>query len=169
MQTGIIYISIHLMFLLIGITGVIIRAGSGDFNTSHVSINQIWIQMHNVWHQYFNTSHVSINLLSAAFQICSKLNFNTSHVSINLRIACSDGLCKPISIHLMFLLIIISLQDTFNHMHISIHLMFLLISLTIAAMYTDNYFNTSHVSINQGINTDSIGIRNVFQYISCFY
>ena len=105
MQTGIIYISIHLMFLLIGITGVIIRAGSGDFNTSHVSINQIWIQMHNVWHQYFNTSHVSINLLSAAFQICSKLNFNTSHVSINLRIACSDGLCKPISIHLMFLLI----------------------------------------------------------------
>ena len=61
MQTGIIYISIHLMFLLIGITGVIIRAGSGDFNTSHVSINQIWIQMHNVWHQYFNTSHVSIN------------------------------------------------------------------------------------------------------------
>ena len=83
MQTGIIYISIHLMFLLIGITGVIIRAGSGDFNTSHVSINQIWIQMHNVWHQYFNTSHVSINRLSAAFQICSKLNFNTSHVYIN--------------------------------------------------------------------------------------
>ena len=135
------------MFLLIGITGVIIRAGSGDFNTSHVSINQIWIQMHNVWHQYFNTSHVSINLLSAAFQICSKLNFNTSHVSINRRLACSDGLCKPISIHLMFLLI----------------------SLTIAAMYTDNYFNTSHVSINQGINTDSNGTINVFQYISCFY
>ena len=147
MQTGIIYISIHLMFLLIGITGVIIRAGSGDFNTSHVSINQIWIQMHNVWHQYFNTSHVSINLLSAAFQICSKLNFNTSHVSINLRIACSDGLCKPISIHLMFLLI-----------------------PPLSAITSDTacYFNTSHVSINLKRNLVRLDLVT-FQYISCFY
>ena len=55
------------------------------------------------------------------------LNFNTSHVSINRR--------DPR----------IFMQGVF----ISIHLMFLLIVLVICFQVSQKHFNTSHVSINQ--------------------
>ena len=54
-------ISIHLMFLLIGIQRFLL------------------CQL-----QYFNTSHVSINLMAALIMWETFGNFNTSHVSINL-------------------------------------------------------------------------------------
>ena len=76
------YISIHLMFLLIEKKAVIWSLPS-NFNTSHVSINQMLI------------------LWSAA----AGGNFNTSHVSINRRRTRGVVTGADISIHLMFLLI----------------------------------------------------------------
>ena len=53
-------ISIHLMFLLIGIT-LETTCLSCYFNTSHVSINRKAAEDDLLDIRYFNTSHVSIN------------------------------------------------------------------------------------------------------------
>ena len=75
-------ISIHLMFLLI-ILYTVFWFYIMDFNTSHVSINQVLKLLFLVVFKYFNTSHVSIN-----------------HYATDVY----DTL-RHISIHLMFLLI----------------------------------------------------------------
>ena len=53
----------------------------------------------------FNTSHVSINQISTAIMRYLSIYFNTSHVSINLVLDQNRNFCIVISIHLMFLLI----------------------------------------------------------------
>ena len=80
---------------------------SGNFNTSHVSINlipsqgkrvRLEISIHlmfllikvqrqeiRVIRTYFNTSHVSINLYLPISALFFSRYFNTSHVSINRR------------------------------------------------------------------------------------
>ncbi len=115
--------------------------------------------------------------------------FNTSHVSINLGIQSDDFLNAVVSIHLMFLLIIILGTCSvplhgFNTSHVSInpqrghrgdnrtgvsiHLMFLLIAVKLHYYNFYQSFNTSHVSINQRKGT--VDMEKVkFQYISCFY
>ena len=75
------HISIHLMFLLIKTQAQCLPIWS-DFNTSHVSINQLSSASSSGWLSYFNTSHVSINL-GKNFSFLSQEYFNTSHVSIN--------------------------------------------------------------------------------------
>ena len=58
-----------------------------------------------------------------------------------------------ISIHLMFLLIILEALPQRAWLEISIHLMFLLIRYPIRSRWIRNiYFNTSHVSINPSCN-----------------
>ena len=141
-------ISIHLMFLLIAgeENG---RGGKRNFNTSHVSINQISQKICLRWKSYFNTSHVSINLEAAFCYSCGRrisihlmfllikllsvmpaLNvyFNTSHVSINPSSTSAHKSFCNISIHLMFLLIRYLWQKSAAGYTISIHLMFLLIT-----------------------------------------
>ena len=103
-------ISIHLMFLLIGIT----------LETTCLSC-------------YFNTSHVSINRKAAEDDLLDIRYFNTSHVSINRKKATSGKKTIAISIHLMFLLIRQTRKQPMPIMLISIHLMFLLIVADIRA------------------------------------
>ena len=165
-------ISIHLMFLLIAgeENG---RGGKRNFNTSHVSINQISQKICLRWKSYFNTSHVSINLEAAFCYSCGRrisihlmfllikllsvmpaLNvyFNTSHVSINPSSTSAHKSFCNISIHLMFLLIFYLFfflpdQVNFNTSHVSINPVRIRDRTS-----TKAYFNTSHVSINRRIN-----------------
>ena len=96
-------------------------------------------------------------------------DFNTSHVSINQFPGghAHDG--DIISIHLMFLLILIlsafaGVLPNFNTSHVSINLESFLRQEDVRP-----HFNTSHVSINQWYWI-RIGIFVLlFQYISCFY
>ena len=118
-----------------------------NFNTSHVSINLATNKDDIITDINFNTSHFSINQHSSTLHAPTKLYFNTSHVSINRASARSVKEEKPISIHLMFLLIYIWRQTNQVHSAISIHLMFLLIA---------------------GMYKNAEGYRE-FQYISCFY
>ena len=76
-------ISIHLMFLLIGIT-LETTCLSCYFNTSHVSINRKAAEDDLLDIRYFNTSHVSINPGCEKPLTACMIHFNTSHVSINL-------------------------------------------------------------------------------------
>ena len=78
-----------------------------------------------------------------------RLHFNTSHVSINHRCKNPVSFSLGISIHLMFLLIFRSPYGDTRLLYISIHLMFLLIAITSFIRFSNIYFNTSHVSINQ--------------------
>ena len=137
-------ISIHLMFLLIPAQRREVRAVK-DFNTSHVSINQL-LTLNFFWF----------------------INFNTSHVSINQTETRKTAFWGRISIHLMFLLIWTQglLGRSMNQ--ISIHLMFLLIASGNTNAPRKTNFNTSHVSINQ-ICCGGCRGQNIFQYISCFY
>ena len=80
------------------------------------------------WKVDFNTSHVSINQKKVNSRQAVKKHFNTSHVSINLRCGWSNYPSAAISIHLMFLLIMLP---------------------TIIITIINVHFNTSHVSINQ--------------------
>ena len=142
-----VFISIHLMFLLI----------------------QRWELYRHSKGGYFNTSHVSINHTGSIATTCVVRDFNTSHVSINLIHILPFWNAYRISIHLMFLLIRISARNMAAAADISIHLMFLLIiDLTGAVMIGDVHFNTSHVSINQN-ELEKNQITMEFQYISCFY
>ena len=121
-------ISIHLMFLLISGQRMHYRIKSNYFNTSHVSINRksggqdhsrrnfntshVSINPGNartfpVFCSDFNTSHVSINQKLHCFSCRGRANFNTSHVSINPCGRRFPGSCGSISIHLMFLLILL--------------------------------------------------------------
>ena len=121
---------------------------------------------------HFNTSHVSINHRRLPAYLCSRLHFNTSHVSINLKELQQRKRTDGISIHLMFLLIMVGIVGKHQNKFISIHLMFLLIrcgadsswwsgKISIHLMFLLiqkveyvkwlqwHYFNTSHVSINR--------------------
>ena len=138
-------ISIHLMFLLIGLHRVM-QKRQHNFNTSHASINQASETASCLFYCHFNTSHVSINLCDF---VCARLAghyFNTSHVSINLFPAGDSAPCSPISIHLMFLLILSRRGQR--------------------PLQPD--FNTSHVSINPICAAAEL-LYLLFQYISCFY
>ena len=186
-----VFISIHLMFLLIQRWELYRHSKGGYFNTSHVSINHTGSIATTCVVRDFNTSHVSINLIHIlpfwnAYRISIHLMFlliaaaapsdnTTTVISIHLMfllIQRSNVLCaiqKFISIHLMFLLIRISARNMAAAADISIHLMFLLIiDLTGAVMIGDVHFNTSHVSINQN-ELEKNQITMEFQYISCFY
>ncbi len=161
------------------------------FNTSHVSINQFRIirKSLRLWH--FNTSHVSINQAKLHHVRTTMVHFNTSHVSINLLHRSYFWPYPPISIHLMFLLIMLQVLRHSLPSNISIHLMFLLIFTVKKLGRFKQHFNTSHVSINHcatpttvissptiSIHLMFLLIRNMFingftlwqfQYISCFY
>ena len=121
-----VFISIHLMFLLIQRWELYRHSKGGYFNTSHVSINHTGSIATTCVVRDFNTSHVSINLIHIlpfwnAYRISihlmfllikmswkrtrSQWNFNTSHVSINPRGTGRTLEKVQISIHLMFLLI----------------------------------------------------------------
>ncbi len=161
-------ISIHLMFLLI-------------FSSDRSTPSSI---------THFNTSHVSINHRRLPAYLCSRLHFNTSHVSINLKELQQRKRTDGISIHLMFLLIMVGIVGKHQNKFISIHLMFLLIlwericregiviiSIHLMFLLIHNInnnsillrdFNTSHVSINRVLHQVCLRIL-VFQYISCFY
>ncbi len=120
----------------------------GNFNTSHVSINLYNCGYTTIFLQHFNTSHVSINHTKNLFKTINKWYFNTSHVSINRGTDFKESKTKiTISIHLMFLLIFIRPCVPRLSFVISIHLMFLLI----------------------GIKQQTQDIIKKFQYISCFY
>ena len=84
MTVGLI-ISIHLMFLLIGMP-IYAEAIEENFNTSHVSINHRGKKKGCCPHPHFNTSHVSINRKQSLQKSLQKSYFNTSHVSINQEI-----------------------------------------------------------------------------------
>ena len=117
----------------------------------------------------FNTSHVSINPAGGITASRREEDFNTSHVSINRRDPGHQRRCRPISIHLMFLLIGQRRNGSarpfrnFNTSHVSINL-----NMPSSAYNYDGNFNTSHVSINP---VRKIVYKNgkLFQYISCFY
>ena len=117
---------------------------------------------------------ISIHLMfllikNSSPSVSSITDFNTSHVSINPPVPWMWSLAWWISIHLMFLLIVLHQKWRKIYPHISIHLMFLLIFnglLSEKMVYKD--FNTSHVSINQSSGASS-GNWCTFQYISCFY
>ena len=126
-----VFISIHLMFLLI----------------------QRWELYRHSKGGYFNTSHVSINHTGSIATTCVVRDFNTSHVSINLIHILPFWNAYRISIHLMFLLIAAAAPSDNTTTVISIHLMFLLIRYPIRSRWIRNiYFNTSHVSINPSCN-----------------
>ena len=126
-----VFISIHLMFLLI----------------------QRWELYRHSKGGYFNTSHVSINHTGSIATTCVVRDFNTSHVSINLIHILPFWNAYRISIHLMFLLIAAAAPSDNTATVISIHLMFLLIRYPIRSRWIRNiYFNTSHVSINPSCN-----------------
>ena len=140
-------ISIHLMFLLIS------RQAYIPNSRIFISIHLMFLLISNCWKRstigiHFNTSHVSINHWTESnLQHCG-YNFNTSHVSINRVRTGADNRVCGISIHLMFLLILVPLERCATITSISIHLMFLLIF--------DSYRGKGR------------RIRQ-FQYISCFY
>ena len=116
--------------------------------------------------------------------------FNTSYVSINHEAMTMKSWKNPISIHLMFLLIVFwqswHLPGTnFNTSHVSINLL-----SWSGAYFQYIHFNTSHVSINplpqcvyrlrQKISIhlmfllinggmEQARVLSRFQYISCFY
>ena len=142
-----VHISIHLMFLLI-CNRHGIPCSCHNFNTSHVSINHGDFKTLSVLDGDFNTSHVSINQTGYSWQRIAKTYFNTSHVSINPKTRYSLTTNWQISIHLMFLLIHIRMEQGqperyFNTSHVSINL-----SLYPIHVYVHHDFNTSHVSIN---------------------
>ncbi len=86
---------------------------------------------------------MEIPILLAAFGP----NFNTSHVYINPAVP----------------------RFPISHLHISIHLMFILIVLSAAFQICSKLnFNTSHVYINRGHDRGRCE-GNGFQYISCLY
>ena len=100
-------ISIHLMFLLIGRRGGLCRPQNISI---HLMFLLIKIRKCCVCATllYFNTSHVSINQWSDFYLALGGIHFNTSHVSINRKSEAAQTVLQTISIHLMFLLIIIS-------------------------------------------------------------
>ena len=100
-------ISIHLMFLLIMLLHIAKLLFPCYFNTSHVSINLTRQKPKLTSCGHFNTSHVSINLWLPLRPATSQANFNTSHVSINPTYRGRSRSRKVISIHLMFLLILV--------------------------------------------------------------
>ena len=122
-----VFISIHLMFLLI----------------------QRWELYRHSKGGYFNTSHVSINHTGSIATTCVVRDFNTSHVSINLTLSCFAFFHAFISIHLMFLLIAGEVQPSprsypyFNTSHVSINR----VRIPGGSSHRGD-FNTSHVSIN---------------------
>ena len=140
-------ISIHLMFLLIFSSDRSTPSSITHFNTSHVSINHRRLPAYLCSRLHFNTSHVSINQFLPKMGESEEHNFNTSHVSINLKELQQRKRTDGISIHLMFLLIMVGIVGKHQNKFISIHLMFLLISCP----------------------TVKCSIPLLFQYISCFY
>ncbi len=97
----------------------------------------------------FNTSHVSINHLKSIIQI--KIIRISIHLMFLLILVSgiAGNAAKEISIHLMFLLILFWSRIFCVFASISIHLMFLLIQETIFHSSSRYDFNTSHVSINR--------------------
>ena len=98
----------------------------------------------------------------------SKPSFNTSHVSINLWNAALMQCHTRVSIHLMFLLIIVTgvapmLQISFNTSHVSINppqIFFLF----------DTYCVSIHLMFLLIVGAVIKGMgAHLFQYISCFY
>ena len=124
--------------------GFLKSLSASDFNTSHVSVNQLTELTLLNQNRYFNTSHVSVNLVLLHHQRNHYLHFNTSHVSVNPASWYLDEYCKPISIHLM--LVLICKKYVF--------------------LNNINHFNTSHVSVNHSLNNFSLS-NDLFQYISC--
>ena len=115
----------------------------------------------------FNTSHVSINLIS--IQLAGIILFISIHLMFLLITTCSGSVKRGvlISIHLMFLLIELKSNENYKQL-ISIHLMFLLIDFIYFLSRFIQYFNTSHVSINRK-RKELYMVGILFQYISCFY
>ena len=99
----------------------------GNFNTSHVNVNQKMQPLLNLLQLNFNTSHVNVNHGLPAVAKVVYGNFNTSHVNVNLHNKLENRRKKAISIHLM-LMLILRVQDIgVNLSYISIHLMLMLI------------------------------------------
>ena len=121
---------------------------------SVISIHPMFLLIHKVLEYYpiewyFNTSHVSINQDMDITTRYIKIHFNTSHVSINRRRKGGFMWSTSISIHPMFLLILIHFftlifQKNFNTSHVSINH-----KMREYLAHQNNNFNTSHVSINQ--------------------
>ena len=140
-------ISIHLMFLLISL------AGSKKSCSTDISIHLMFLLISRQAYIPNSRIFISIHLMFLLISNCWKrstigIHFNTSHVSINRVRTGADNRVCGISIHLMFLLILVPLERCATITSISIHLMFLLIF--------DSYRGKGR------------RIRQ-FQYISCFY
>ena len=143
-------ISIHPMFLLIAMGFRIPFPVFVNFNTSHVSINLITSRDIYFVEEDFNTSHVSINLINNGR--LPRINTISIHPMFLLIILAGqwNKLVFKISIHPMFLLILIRLRRKKLLSIISIHPMFLLIALGNQRSFRIfPNFNTSHVSINR--------------------
>ena len=96
------------------------------------------------------------------------IDFNTSHVYINRRIKENQNKDISISIHLMFILIIVygkkyRKDKDFNTSHVYINPF----CFKTSSKGPSN-FNTSHVYINQN-ELEKNQITMEFQYISCLY
>ena len=98
-----------------------------NFNTSHVNVNHNVINKNLGEPTYFNTSHVNVNRTQSLHRILQQLYFNTSHVNVNLNGKCKRLGDRPISIHLMLMLISITDIENPIAIYISIHLMLMLI------------------------------------------
>ena len=97
------------------------------FNTSHVNVNQLDLMDKEGGDEHFNTSHVNVNHDTDLYDRAREADFNTSHVNVNLACFSLCRMFRPISIHLMLMLIsseYIFISGTFD-------------------------FNTSHVNVNQ--------------------
>ena len=129
--TNIIFISIHLMLMLISIREIKYRS------TKYISIHLMLMLIFLIWVisseiGYFNTSHVNVNPFGCQLYHHLSYDFNTSHVNVNLRVRKVRSKRKGISIHLMLMLI---WNDNIHYAscnRISIHLMLMLINRRLA-------------------------------------
>ena len=136
------------MFLLIALSRASPSFGIG------ISIHLMFLLILLPYNLPFQSIKISIHLMFLLISLeelqeSLKLHFNTSHVSINHHPIPEGCSAAYISIHLMFLLIVTGGIWKDVRRAISIHLMFLLIGQIWIGLTMGNYFNTSHVSINQ--------------------
>ena len=75
------------------------------FNTSHVNVNQLDLMDKEGGDEHFNTSHVNVNHDTDLYDRAREADFNTSHVNVNLACFSLCRMFRPISIHLMLMLI----------------------------------------------------------------
>ena len=71
------------------------------FNTSHVSVRGVTVEMLLTSNVNFNTSHVSVREENRLLLNSTLSNFNTSHVSVRDNNISNRNDKKTISIHLM--------------------------------------------------------------------